>query len=86
MTCRALVRLNVPQYDPPACCRCVQTPLEGLRYVARVKGIEPSLSAWDADRSAELIFWQQSQAIHGGRSVEQLAAIRLAVIFLNSFY
>lgn len=37
-----------PPIRPPACCRCVQTPLEGLKYVERVKGIEPSLSAWEA--------------------------------------
>lgn len=29
---------------------------------------------------------QQSQDIEVGKSVEQLAAIRLAMIFLNSFY
>ena len=39
---------TVPDTAPVGCGKG-QTELQALKYVERVKGIEPSLSAWESD-------------------------------------
>jgi len=43
----SLTRKQTPK-QPPTDCSHVHAPLEALKTVERVKGIEPSLSAWEA--------------------------------------
>jgi len=60
------------QKRPPVDCSHVHAPLEALKTVGRAKGIEPSLSAWEA----ELISYVALLVARGKTILEMVAAIQ----------